>query len=76
MQVNADFLAALPPSIQEEVLIQQRLENQRQAAATADPNDPVDPADFFENLPPQLRTAVREILDYSVLLGRVNIFHC
>ncbi|XP_018898771.2 E3 ubiquitin-protein ligase HUWE1 isoform X2 [Bemisia tabaci] len=58
MQVNADFLAALPPSIQEEVLIQQRLENQRQAAATADPNDPVDPADFFENLPPQLRTAI------------------
>lgn len=57
-EVNPEFLAALPPAIQEEVLAQQRIEQQRQAAATANPNDPVDAAAFFQNLQPSLRQAV------------------
>ncbi|XP_068082120.1 E3 ubiquitin-protein ligase HUWE1 [Anabrus simplex] len=57
-EVNPEFLAALPPAIQEEVLAQQRLEQQRQAAASANPNDPVDAAAFFQNLPPSLRQAI------------------
>jgi E3 ubiquitin-protein ligase HUWE1 len=57
-EVNPEFLAALPPAIQEEVLAQQRLEQQRQAAAAANPNDPVDAAAFFHNLQPSLRQAV------------------
>lgn len=32
-EVNPEFLAALPPNIQEEVLAQQRLEQQRRTAA-------------------------------------------
>ncbi|XP_039300228.1 E3 ubiquitin-protein ligase HUWE1-like [Nilaparvata lugens] len=48
LEVNADFLNALPPNIQAEVLAQQRLEQQRQAAAAANPNEPMDPAAFFE----------------------------
>ena len=32
-QVNPEFLAALPPNMQEEVLAQQRLEQQRRTAA-------------------------------------------
>jgi E3 ubiquitin-protein ligase HUWE1 len=59
-EVNPEFLAALPPAIQEEVLAQQRLEQQRQAAAAANPNDPVDAAAFFQNLQPSLRQAVSE----------------
>lgn len=55
-EVNPEFLAALPPSIQEEVLQQQRLEQQRLAAAAANPNDPVDAAAFFQNLQPSLRS--------------------
>jgi E3 ubiquitin-protein ligase HUWE1 len=58
--VNPEFLAALPPAIQEEVLAQQRLEQQRQAATAANPNDPVDAAAFFQNLQPSLRQAVSE----------------
>lgn len=60
-EVNPEFLAALPPNIQEEVLAQQRIEQQRQAAATANPNDPVDAAAFFQNLQPSLRQAVTMI---------------
>ena len=56
--VNPEFLAALPLNIQEEVLAQQRLEQQRQAAAAANPNDPVNAAEFFQNLQPSLRQAV------------------
>lgn len=59
VEVNPEFLAALPPNIQEEVLTQQRIEQQRQAAAAANPNDPVDAAAFFQNLQPSLRQAVR-----------------
>lgn len=57
--VNPEFLAALPLNIQEEVLAQQRMEQQRQAAAAANPNDPVNAAEFFQNLQPSLRQAVR-----------------
>lgn len=60
VEVNPEFLAALPPAIQEEVLAQQRLEQQRHAAASANPEDPVDTAAFFQNLPPSLRQAVSE----------------
>jgi hypothetical protein len=66
-EVNPEFLAALPPSIQEEVLAQQRLELQRQAAAAANPNDPVDAAAFFQNLQPSLRQAVSETHTYTHL---------
>lgn len=62
LEVNPEFLAALPPNIQEEVLNQQRLEQQRQAAAAANPNDPVDAAAFFQNLAPTLRQAVSVIV--------------
>lgn len=58
IEVNPEFLAALPPNIQEEVLAQQRIEQQRQAAAAANPNDPVDAAAFFQNLQPSLRQAI------------------
>lgn len=57
-EVNPEFLAALPPAIQEEVLTQQRLEQQRQAAAHANPDEPVDAGAFFETLQPSLRTMV------------------
>jgi E3 ubiquitin-protein ligase HUWE1 len=56
--VNPEVLAALPPNIQEEVLAQQRMEQQRQAAANSNPNDPVNAAEFFQNLQPSLRQAV------------------
>lgn len=61
VEVNPEFLAALPPAIQEEVLAQQRLEQQRHAAASANPEDPVDAAAFFQNLQPSLRQAVSKI---------------
>lgn len=57
-EVSPEFLAALPPNLQEEVLTQQRLEQQRQAAARANPNEPVDAGAFFETLQPSLRTMV------------------
>ncbi|KAG8260860.1 E3 ubiquitin-protein ligase huwe1, variant 2 [Homalodisca vitripennis] len=65
MEVNADFLAALPPAIQEEVLAQQRLEQQRQAAALCNPNDPVDAAAFFQDLPHSLRQAILTDMEES-----------
>ncbi|XP_071495531.1 E3 ubiquitin-protein ligase HUWE1-like [Diadema antillarum] len=76
-QVNPEFLAALPPHIQEEVLAQERAEQQRRtlAAATAAstpsasvvPAEPVDPAAFIQNLPPGLRQTVLADMDDSVL---------
>ncbi|CAN8005054.1 unnamed protein product, partial [Ixodes pacificus] len=61
-EVNPEFLAALPPSIQEEattrsplpfqVLAQQRAEQQRLAAQNCNPDVPVDPASFIQTLPP------------------------
>lgn len=57
-EVNPEFLAALPLNIQEEVLAQQRQERQRQAAASANPNDPFDAAAFFQSIPSSLRQSV------------------
>ncbi|XP_076681578.1 HECT, UBA and WWE domain containing E3 ubiquitin protein ligase 1 isoform X3 [Andrena cerasifolii] len=65
VEVNPEFLAALPPSIQEEVLAQQRLEQQRHAAASANPEDPVDAAAFFQNLQPSLRQAILTDMEES-----------
>jgi E3 ubiquitin-protein ligase HUWE1 len=74
--VNPEFLAALPLNIQEEVLAQQRMEQQRQAAAAANPNDPVNAAEFFQNLQPSLRQAVSSnIIDFiyrSLIFFRIS----
>lgn len=61
--MSPEFLAALPPSIQEEVLAQQRAEQARvaaesAAATTAQPDQSVDPAGFIQSLPPSLRQQV------------------
>lgn len=66
-EVNPEFLAALPPNIQEEVLAQQRAEQQRLAAQNANPDVPVDPGSFFQSLPPSLRRQVLADLDDSQL---------
>lgn len=60
-EVNPEFLAALPPNIQEEVLAQQRLEQQRQQAARSNPDDPVDSVSFLQTLPPSLRQTVNKV---------------
>ena len=64
-EINADVLAALPPNIQEEVLAQQRAEQQRIASQNANPDMPVDAADFIHTLPPALRRQVLTDLDDS-----------
>merc|ERR1719153_886383 len=64
-EVNPEFLAALPPNIQEEVLAQQRLEQQRQNAAQADPAAPVDPGEFLQTLPPSLRQSLLADMEES-----------
>lgn len=66
-EVNPEFLAALPPSIQEEVLAQQRAEQQRLAAATSSPDVPVDPANFIQTLPPGLRRQVLADMDDTLI---------
>ncbi|KAI1287400.1 E3 ubiquitin-protein ligase HUWE1 [Halotydeus destructor] len=68
-EVNPEFLAALPPNIQEEVLAQQRIEQQQRQAATttANPETPVDPANFIQTLPPSLRRQVLADMDDSLL---------
>lgn len=66
-EVSAEFLAALPPNIQEEVLAQQRAEQQRLAAANTAPDAPVDPNSFFSSLPAGLRRQVLSDLDDSQL---------
>lgn len=66
VEVNSEFLAALPPALQEEVLNQQRLEQQRQAASTANPNEPVDAGAFFDTLQPSLRQMVCDIYFHQV----------
>lgn len=74
--VNPEFLAALPLNIQEEVLAQQRQEQQRQAAAAANPNDPVNAAEFFQNLQPSLRQAVSSMNLYLFVdLFIINFVH-
>ena len=64
-EVNPEFLAALPPNIQEEVLAQQRMEQQRQAAAAVNPEEPVDPGEFLQTLPAQLRQSVLADMEES-----------
>ncbi|XP_015788441.1 E3 ubiquitin-protein ligase HUWE1 isoform X3 [Tetranychus urticae] len=66
-EVNPEFLAALPPNIQEEVLAQQRAEQQRLQAQTTSPDAPVDPAVFIQTLPPGLRRQVLADMDDSLL---------
>lgn len=66
-EVNPEFLAALPPNIQEEVLAQQRAEQQRLLAQNTNPEAPVDPANFFQSLPPALRRQVLADMDDSQL---------
>lgn len=76
VEVNPEFLAALPPAIQEEVLAQQRMEQQRHAAASANPEDPVDAAAFFQNLQPSLRQAVSTyIFENLFLLFNTMMFY-
>jgi E3 ubiquitin-protein ligase HUWE1 len=64
-EISAEFLAALPPAIQQEVLEQQRLERERQAAVAANPDAPVDPANFIQTLPASLRRQVLADMDDS-----------
>lgn len=66
-EVSEEFLAALPPNIQEEVLAQQRAERERAEAASANPTDPVDPGHFITSLPPSLRRQVLADMDDSLL---------
>ncbi|RUS89503.1 hypothetical protein EGW08_002736 [Elysia chlorotica] len=70
MEVNPEFLAALPLAIQEEVLAQQRAEQARAQAAqqsAANPDLPVDPAMFFSTLSTSLRQQVLADMDDSML---------
>ncbi|OTF71675.1 E3 ubiquitin-protein ligase HUWE1-like protein, partial [Euroglyphus maynei] len=64
-EISQDFLAALPPNIQEEVLAQQRSEQQRLNAQNTNPDTPVDPDSFFRSLPPSLRRQILYDLDDS-----------
>ncbi|KAJ6222788.1 hypothetical protein RDWZM_001333 [Blomia tropicalis] len=73
-EVNPEFLAALPPNIQEEVLAQQRAEQQRLASQNTNPDAPVDPDSFFRSLPPSLRRQVLADLDDSQLRLLPNEF--
>lgn len=66
-EVNPEFLAALPAEVQEEVLAQQRAEQQRQAAINSNPDQPVDPAIFIQTLAPNLRRQVLADMDDSLL---------
>ena len=66
-EVNPEFLAALPPNIQEEVLAQQRAEQQRLAAQHTNPETPVDAGNFISTLPPSLRRQVLADMDDSQL---------
>lgn len=59
--LDQEFMAALPPELQEEVLAQheQRLAQQRQEQAVpAQGNDAADIVSLFESLPPGLRAQV------------------
>lgn len=76
--IDQEFMAALPPELQEEVLAQheQRLAQQRQEQAAAEnaninqgnpPAPDVDIAALFESLPPGLRAQVLADADDSVV---------
>lgn len=62
-EVSPEFLAALPPELQEEVLAQQRLAQQMLNPPAADA--PFDPVTFMETLPPGLRQQVLADADDS-----------
>ena len=64
-EVNPEFLAALPPNIQEEVLQQQRMEQLRQRQANSDPTAAVDAGEFFQTLPPSLRQSLLAEMEES-----------
>ena len=64
-EVNPEFLAALPPNIQEEVLAQQRMEQMRQRQAQADPTEAVNAGEFFQTLPPSLRQSLLAEMEES-----------
>ncbi|XP_028966633.1 E3 ubiquitin-protein ligase HUWE1 [Galendromus occidentalis] len=66
-EVNPEFLAALPPNIQEEVLAQQRAEQQRLASQNQAPDEPADASAFFLTLPAGLRQTILQDLDDSLL---------
>ncbi|XP_066470425.1 E3 ubiquitin-protein ligase HUWE1 isoform X2 [Tiliqua scincoides] len=67
-EVSPEFLAALPPAIQEEVLAQQRAEQQRRELAQNTSSDtPMDPVTFIQTLPSDLRRSVLEDMEDSVL---------
>ncbi|XP_029463820.1 E3 ubiquitin-protein ligase HUWE1 isoform X4 [Rhinatrema bivittatum] len=67
-EVSPEFLAALPPAIQEEVLAQQRAEQQRRELAQSATSDtPMDPVTFIQTLPSDLRRSVLEDMEDSVL---------
>lgn len=68
--VSPEFLAALPPSIQEEVLAVQRAEQARQTASQAGgPDNSVDPGSFLNSLPASLRQQVLSDMDDSQISG-------
>ncbi|CAG0892782.1 unnamed protein product, partial [Cyprideis torosa] len=66
-EVNQEFLDALPPSIQEEVLAQHRLEQHRVQSQQqgGNPEDSMDAATFLETLPPSLRQSVLADMEES-----------
>ena len=64
-EISAEFLAALPPGIQEEIIAQHSSEQRN--ATTSNPDSPVDPTDFIQTLPLQLRRQVLTDLDDSLL---------
>ncbi|XP_028307789.1 E3 ubiquitin-protein ligase HUWE1 isoform X6 [Gouania willdenowi] len=68
-EVSPEFLAALPPAIQEEVLAQQRAEQQRRELSQQPPqgDTPLDPVTFIQTLPSELRRSVLEDMEDSVL---------
>ena len=82
VEINPEFLAALPPQIQEELLTQQRLEQQARAAASAAgdgaasnalatlpaPGDDDNTA-FMRALPASLRQAILFDMDHSQISG-------
>ncbi|XP_066528621.1 E3 ubiquitin-protein ligase HUWE1 isoform X5 [Hoplias malabaricus] len=68
-EVSPEFLAALPPAIQEEVLAQQRAEQQRRELSQqpTQGDQPLDPVTFIQTLPSELRRSVLEDMEDSVL---------
>lgn len=62
-EINPEFLAALPPVIQEEIIAQHNNEQR----TVSNPNSPVDPTDFIQTLPLALRRQVLTDLDDSLL---------